>query len=191
MKLIVPFLALLIAVPLLAKDIVVSEREYSVATNLKDQLKWKLAGATFEFVQNGETCDLKSQDGVVIHSWGTSLEVSGAVASEKGTALLVRVMTAKGFYHGITRLRLKNGGWVVDEVMLDKHPAIKIRDRWVRELGAVSDDGSEAIVHVGAADSDRTPERQGFRMFYGWETWDLNATKKLGSGLKMSNGKKG
>lgn len=190
MKTIVPLLFLFMATALPGKDIVISESDYSVATNLHNQLQWKLAGSTFEFVQDGGKCELKNDRGEVVHTWGESFEVSGAVASEKGTALLVRVMT-KGFYHGITRLLLKNGNWQVDEVMLGKHPDVVIRDRWIRELGAVSDDGSEAILHVGAADSDRTPERQSFNMFYGWETWDLNGTKKLGSGLKMCNAKKG
>lgn len=44
---------------------------------------------------------------------------------------------------------------------------------------------------IREADSDRTPERRGYRMFYSWQTWDLNKMKRLGVGLKMSNAKKG
>ena len=173
------------------KDITVKARDYSVATNLKDQLTWEMKGNVLRFLQNEGKCELKNGKGDVLHTWETPLEVSGAVASENGTALLVRVMTAKGFYHGITRFVLKNGTWDIDEVMLGKHPDMKVRDRWINELGAVADDGATAILHVGEADSDRSPQRQAFRMFYNWQTWDLMNTKKLGSGLKMSNAKKG
>lgn len=166
-------------------------RDYSVKTNLKDQLSWKLGSSTFNFSQDGTTCELKNEKGKLIYTWKEPLQVAGAVASENGSALLVRVMTATGFYHGITRFVLVDGEWKVDEVMLDKHPDIAIRDRWVQELGAVADDGNTAILHVGEADSDRTPERKGFRMFYTWQTWDLSKTKRLGVGLKMSNAKKG
>jgi len=165
-------------------------RNYSVKTNLKDQLSWKLDSSTFDFSQDGTTCELKNGKGKLIYTWKEPLQVAGAVASENGTTLLVRVMTATGFYHGITRFVLVKGAWKMDEVMLDNHPDMAIRDRWVEELGAVADDGNTAIFHIGEADSDRTPEREGFRMFYTWQTWELNKTEMLGIGLKMSNGKR-
>ncbi len=190
MKTLVALLCLSLAAAVLGKDIVVGGREYSVATNLNNQLEWKLTGTTFQFVQDDGKCEIKNDRGKLIHTWDSPLQVSGAVASENGTALLVRVMTAKGFYHGITRFILTDGTWKVDEVMLSDHPDMAIRDRWIDELGAVADDGATAILHVGEADSDRTPGRKGFRMFYSWQTWDLNKTKRLGVGLKMSNAKK-
>ena len=175
----------------IAKDVAVGGLEYSVATNLNDQLKWKLSGTTFEFAQGKGKCELKNDRDELIYTWEEPLRVSGAVASENGTALLVRVMTAKGIYHGITRFVLADGAWAVEEVMQEDDPVMAIRDRWSNELGAVADDGATAILHVGEADSDRTPERKGFQMFYSWQTWDLSKTKRLGVGLKMSNAIKG
>jgi len=188
MKLLITAIILLATPVMNGKGITIARHEYSVATNLGDKLTWKLAGGMLTFEQDGATCKLKNEAGEVIHLWDEKFEVSGAVSSENGTALLVCIMTSKGFYHGITRFVFKDAKWKTDEVMLHEHPNMKIRDRWVHELGAVSDDGATAILHIGEADSDRSPQRTGFRMFYGWQTWDLDKTEKIGTGLKMCNG---
>jgi len=184
-------LIFLLALPVATgKDIITIEKNYSVAENLNNQLAWKVDGDVFKFEQTDGGCQLKNSKGEVLRNWDAPLVVSGAVMSENGKALLVRIMTSTGFYHGITRFVLNDKIWKIDEVISSEHPDMKIRDRWVQELGAVADDGITAILNVGEADSDRSPSRHGYRMFYGWQTWDLSNTKLLGRGLKMSNGKK-
>jgi hypothetical protein len=191
MKLLLAALLLLASPVVKGQDVTVRPHEYSVTANLKDQMTWTMEGDTLAFEQKDSTCLLRKKGGDVLYTWKTPLEVSGAVSSEEGKALLVVVMTSKGFYHGITRFVRRDGAWKIDEVMLGEHANLKIRDRWVRELGAVSDDGATAIFHIGEADSDLSPQRKGFRMFYGWQTWNLDKTEKIGTGLKMCNGKKG
>jgi hypothetical protein len=106
------------------------QREYSVKENLINHLVWKMKGAVFKFEQDGENCHLKS-GGVVIHSWMKPLEVSGVIRSEKGSALLVQVSKKRGYYSSITRIVFTDGAWLSDEVLLAKHPTMKIRHRSV------------------------------------------------------------
>lgn len=190
MKILAILAYLHIALTLFGGEVSISPHQYLLKENLKDKLKWTMSTGTLEFTQDGETCELKDEVGKVIYRWEAPLEVSGVIASEKGTALLVQVMTNKGVYHGLTRFVLEGKTWRVSQVMLNNHPLIEIRDRWVSELGALSDDGGSAILRVGTADSDKSPERKGYRMFYEWETWDLGETKMIGSGLKMCNANK-
>ena len=56
-------------------------------------------------------------------------------------------------------------------------------------VGAVSDDGSRAILHIGEFEKDQTEEHKGGRMYYGWQTWNLETTEKISDGLKMENAK--
>ena len=170
------------------RSVTLSERNYSLETNLKDKLKWEMADGTLRFVQSESGAYIRKENGEILHEWKSPLEVCGAVASENKTALLVRIMNDGGYYVEITRFVLEDKKWEVDSVMVGKHPKLKIRDRWVRELGAVSDDGSIAILHVGESDSDRSEERTSYKMFYGWQTWELNQSIMLGVGLKICNG---
>ncbi|MFC0020107.1 hypothetical protein AAFN60_02970 [Roseibacillus persicicus] len=171
-------------------EVTVAPHSYSVKDNLKDKLSWKLKGTTFTFVQEDDRCKIVDSDGSGIFGWKAPYEVADVVTSEDKTVMLVKIMTAKGFYSGITRFRLTDNGWEKDVVMLGKHPDMKIRDRWVSDLGAVANDGKTALLEVGASDTDRSPERTSYRMFYYWETWDLEETRKIGTGLTMANSKK-
>jgi len=163
---------------------------YSLSTNLKDKLVWEMNENTLTFGQGETGSYIQNENREILYTWEDPLEVSGAIASENGTALLVRIMDSGGYYRGATRFILADGNWQVDEVMQKDHPSIDIRNRWIKEIGAISDDGSIAILHIGEADSDKSKTRTSYRMFYGWQTWDLTQTERLGTGLTICNGRK-
>jgi hypothetical protein len=184
MKALVPLILLFRASLLHGQDEPPELPPYSVARGLQNVLTWEMKGATLTFEQDGEDCHLKSGADVV-HSWKKPLQVHGVVRSETGTALLVLVRRGIGRYHSLTRIVLGDGGWRTDDVLLATHQSIKIRGRMVRELGAVADDGKTAILFVGEADRDIEPETPGYNMRYSWQTWNLDETEKIGTGLKQ------
>ena len=157
---------------------------------LASELVWEMNENTLTFGQGETGSYIQNENREILYTWEDPLEVSGAIASENGTALLVRIMDSGGYYRGATRFILADGNWQVDEVMQKDHPSIDIRNRWIKEIGAISDDGSIAILHIGEADSDKSKTRTSYRMFYGWQTWDLTQTERLGTGLTICNGRK-
>ena len=165
-------------------------RSYSVFHSLKGNVSWNMKGATLTFVQEGESCYLRNGE-KVLYSWLTPLEVSGAVCSEKGTVLLVLVFNSGGQYHGITRITLNDGKWTTDEVVLKTHQNIKMQNLlFVRELGAVANDGKTALLNVGEPPRDPKFLPSGYPVLFSWQTWNLDENKQIAKGL-IGNVRKG
>lgn len=122
----------------------------------------------------------------------------GSIVSKGGSCLLLLVSISRptkpssairgAWDHGyLLRItKTSDGRFRAKKVMDRAKPFMSQRHRGVSELGAVSDDGSSALIKFSEADADEAP----YRMSYAWQTWDLDTPKKLSDGLTLDNAKK-
>ena len=167
------------------------------SVSVAEQPSWTLADdKTVNLHSAAGAMQLVDGGGSVVFAFPAAHEVRGAVLSEGHRCLLLlvdieRVAEGKpGFrpydYGYLLRVRSDATGLKVSRVLERGIPPMNELHRWVSELGAVSDDGSTALLKFGAANRDKAP----YTMDYVWQTWDLDTPKVLGTGLTLQHGKR-
>jgi hypothetical protein len=164
---------------------------------LADQPTWTLAsGKTLRMETSNETKKLVDNSDSVLAPFTAAEQVQGAVLSEGRTCILLLVFVERlsersadrrGFDYGyLLRVTSDASGWHVTRHLDQAAPPMNELHRFVSELGAVSDDGKTALLKFGAANREHTP----YTMDYVWQTWDLDAPKLLGTGLRLEHAKR-
>lgn len=162
-----------------------------------EQSTWTLEGnQTLRIDASGEPKKLVDASGAVLAEFSTADVVNGSVLSEhhKCLVLLVDVErlserrpNTRYFDYGyLLRVTSGSAGWHVTRILDHSLPPMGELHRTVSELGAVSDDGRTALVKFGIANCEQAP----YTMLYGWQTWDLETPKVLGTGLRIENGQR-
>jgi hypothetical protein len=163
---------------------------------LADETEWKLGSVTLRAPFDGGSRVLVTPDGTKLHEFEGFENVYSSVISKGGSCLLLLVTISYPAHRGMPiqrsygyLLRISKGSDVrltAKKVMDRATPFMSKRHRRVSELGAVSDDGTTALLQFSVADADEAP----YTMPHVWQTWELDTPKMLSEGLTMDNAKK-
>lgn len=158
---------------------------FSMDYAFRSPLIWRVGNRSIVFDYKNKSETVIRDGETVVYSLPFPKVVTGIIASEDKTTLLI-----------IISLVQKDGGWNYDRLMILRKEAAdeivvsyecllmnepEIDQKWVVELGAISDDGRVALVKMGVPDGDRPP----YNVNHVWETWDLKSQKRVGIGIKL------
>ena len=171
---------------------------FSCTVAFGDQTEWTLGSVTLRAAPTGTSRPLTTHDGTKLHEFAERDDVRGSIVSKAGSCLLLLVSISRPTKPGsairgawdygyLLRITKTSDGRLTAKKVMDRAtPFMTQRQRGVSELGAVSDDGSSALIKFSEADADEAP----YRMSYAWQTWELDTPKKLADGLTLDNAKK-
>jgi hypothetical protein len=110
--------------------------------------------------------------------------IGQVIASDDSESLLFLIQERKSlgydYSHLLSMRENKNGG-IEFALYLSRDLEPMRKNRWVVELGAVSNDGKRALIKMGEPDREIAP----FTVGHVWETWDLSTPSLLKIGLKL------
>jgi len=169
----------------------------TASTVIAEQPTWIMdAGKTLRLDTSTEPKRLLDSSDSVVVEFPVAEDVRGAVVSERHTCLLLLVSIERlserrpdrrSFDYGyLVRISSGPGGWRVTRLLDHAAPPMNELHRTVSELGAVSDDGKTALLKYAEANRQKAP----YTMDYVWQTWDLEAPKVIGTGLRLEHGKR-
>ena len=112
--------------------------------------------------------------------------ITQIIRSAKGKTLLLLIdkeRTTGGLdYSGLGSIAPGPGSNLsLRRVLPAAHSAMSDKQKWVSELGAVSDDGVIALFKMGTQSNRKAP----YSVDYTWETWDLRTPRHLKTGLSL------
>jgi len=162
-----------------------------------EQPTWTLEGnRILRLDTSGEAKKLVDASGAVVAEFSAADDVRGAVLSEHQTCLLLLVdverlserrSDRRSFDYGyLLRIAFAPDGLHVTRLLDYASPPMNELHRGVSELGAISDDGTTALLKYAAANRQHAP----YTIDYVWQTWDLQTPKVLGTGLRIDHGKR-
>jgi len=145
-------------------------------------------GAVLLITRDATHDTLKAVDGQIVTELGANEVVSEGVQSQNKKFLLCCLDTHRGFvkgtsqsrslgmdFSGLARITHSLAGWKFERVW-------KVdRNEWVRDLGAISDDGQRALFKVGRKSAPVAP----YSVSAAWQTWDLDKNLLLKTGLTV------
>lgn len=157
----------------------------------------RLGGKTEWKMVTGETLTITSADGVekVVTPQLTVIEIPApefvgqAIPNRTGSCLLLRVMVGSpgggANYSRLIRLSQNpKGEWTPQTFLANDAPPMNEVRRWISEIGAVSDTGRMVLFKMGEEEKGEGPSH---RMYYSWQTWQLDPPKKVADGIRVPN----
>jgi hypothetical protein len=173
------------------------EEKTSRAWRRRVETEWKMAdGQVIKIGDEGGKIELAG--GRVLATLKAFESVHQVIQSESKKALLLLIMKRRpdsesvlpyggsSFHNAaliVVRPKEKSGKETLEacRVLTEKTLATPEISCWASELGVVDDEGRLALIKVA-----RHPNtKQGYRVEYGWETWDLNSEKMVSKGLHL------
>jgi hypothetical protein len=167
---------------------IISASEISLEERLDGKMEWPM--------KNGETLHFSNADGItkLSSSSQTIVEiqkpeyVNAVVASLSSSCLLLLIMRERERGSDYSRLirviQNPQGSWGYDSLLLKDEPPMDQLNRWISELGTVSDSGKMALFKMGETNQETSEQR----MRYVWQTWDLDARRKVADGIRIPEG---
>ena len=158
--------------------------------NLHGYFKRRFGDGTVEFKLGEKGVQLAMENSAPFYRIDAPKMLEAVALSEDRRVmllLLTRSDTKSPFYHAIVRIRLRDSEPPeIRELMPGSSPDFNAKGIWVSELGAVSKDGRTALLRLSR------PHRRGgpsdvLYYYYEWQTWDIEAPKKISEGLRMGN----
>ena len=152
-------------------------------TRLKET-KWRLAdGELLWLLTAGDRTRLMDGRATVVTEIAAPDYVEEVIVSGTSTCLLLRIMRrtpgAVSHYSRLLRItRARHSPWVAEPI-LQRDTSSTEPQRWIVELGAISDSGRMALLKIGELDS-RTS-----RLTYSWQTWLLDSARKVSEGRSL------
>jgi hypothetical protein len=146
-------------------------------------------GAVLLITRDGIHDTLKAADGETIVELGPKEVLAEATQSANKKFLLCCLQTHRGFvesrgggsrslgsdFSGLARVSHSPTGWTFQRVWKVDH------NEWVRDLGAISNDGSRALFRIARKSAAVAPYDVGEQ----WQTWDLDKNVLIKTGLSV------
>ncbi|RYD20773.1 MAG: hypothetical protein EOP88_13785 [Verrucomicrobiaceae bacterium] len=140
-------------------------------------------GVTSRFDIRGSTLNLMDGSGSVMYSYdinsGSDFDMR-VVSSDSGSCLLFS-LTHSNWTGSLVRLMPVEGKLRVEELWKKPFDLFSGKKWFIADIGAVSDDGSKALLQIGKEGPDE-------RMLYGWQTWRLDPAECVTPRMNVANG---
>lgn len=140
-------------------------------------------GVTSRIHIRGKTMDISDHEGTVMYSFTRETGIDPdvrLVASDSGTCLLFS-LSHSNWRGSLVRVMPVAGKLRVDELWKQPFDLFAGKKWFIHDLGAVSDDGTKALLEIGRNGSDD-------RMIYGWQTWRLDPAELVAPRMTVANG---
>jgi hypothetical protein len=155
--------------------------------------KWRLNGTTEWQLHDGPLVSIREsesegtsfhdKDGRTLFKLGKGKSLEQAALSAQRKTLMFNVGNDDGFGGALLRVSMQGAKPKFEQVFSYPVTPLFKGDRWwVRELGAVSDDGNIVVLKIGW----ESPKRKWIS--YEWQTWSIREEKRLGRGLQITHG---
>lgn len=131
----------------------------------------------------GKTMDISDGEGTVLYSFTRETVIDPnlkVVASDSGTCLLFS-LSYSGWTGSLVRVMPVDGKLRADELWKKPFDLFSGKRWFIPDLGAVSDDGTKALMEIGREGPDN-------RMIYGWQTWRLDPAELVTPRMTAANG---